>query len=54
MSVYDKKVADWYREQARQARELAEKLREAIARGAPQEEIKSLERRLELARYVGD
>jgi hypothetical protein len=46
--------ADYYESKAREARELAERLRQAKERNAPTDEIRRLERRLEAAHYVGD
>ena len=46
--------AAYYEAKAREARELAEQLRQAKERNAPSEEIRRLERLLEAAYYVGD
>ena len=47
-------IGEWYARRDREARELAEQLRQAREAGADAKTIRDLETRLERARYVGD
>lgn len=47
-------IGAWYDDKAREAAELSEQLRLAKLAGATAEEIRRLERLLEMARYTGD
>ncbi len=45
---------EWYHQRAEEARRLAQLLRQRKEEGAPEEELRRIERDLDRARYVGD
>lgn len=47
-------IRKYYSDKRAEATKLSAELKKAKENGATKEEIRSLERRLELARYVGD
>lgn len=54
MKKNDDPVAEYYAKKEAEARQLVQQLKDAKAFNAPEHVIKELQRRLDLAYYVGD
>jgi len=47
-------IGEWYRKKDEEAHRLRELIRERTKEGAPEQELRRLRKKLEMAEYVGD